>query len=97
MKSDGKRGGSTRVMFQSFFLWKLVMKLSAPNTNDRSIFVSILLPLETGHEVSSKLGEQSKTKVSILLPLETGHEVTGRMMLTLDRMRFNPSSFGNWS
>ncbi len=38
-------------MFQSFFLWKLVMKIEQWIQDHPLCLVSILLPLETGHEV----------------------------------------------
>ncbi len=61
--------------FQSFFLWKLVMKVFVDLVASEIKTVSILLPLETGHEVERMEPTNHGRYVSILLPLETGHEV----------------------
>ena len=50
------------------------MKRTRRKGIDSSVIVSILLPLETGHEDLRKVAPLISSEVSILLPLETGHE-----------------------
>ncbi len=50
MKALGTQAKKIIELFQSFFLWKLVMKNIFDLLSIDALPVSILLPLETGHE-----------------------------------------------